>query len=408
MKGSAMNIRLYVGSLLLAATFFGSAGAMAQSQPPIKIGEINSYRLQAAFVEPHKRGMELAIEEINAAGGVLGRKLELHTRDDNSNPADGVRVADELLSREKVDVLTGVMLSHVALGVSNFAKQKKVFYLASEALTDKLIWDNGHKYTYRLRSSTYTVAAMLVPPAAAMKRKRWAIVYPNYEYGQASAAAFKRLLKAAQPDVEFVAEQAVPLGRIDAAATVQALLDSKVDAIFSTIWAGDLLKFLREGRARGLLNKDMKVVSMLIGEPEYLDPLRDEAPEGWVVSGYPWREDKRAENVKFVEAYQKRFKDTPRFGSVVGYSAIHSLAEGIKKAGSTNADALSAAFAGLRVNTPFGDVQYRAIDNQSTMGTHVGTVAIKDGKGVLVDWKYLDGKDFLPPDDEVRKLRPNN
>ncbi|MDM0021867.1 ABC transporter substrate-binding protein [Variovorax saccharolyticus] len=381
---------------------------MAQGQGPIKIGEINSYRLQSAFVEPHKRGMELAIEEINSAGGVLGRKLELHTRDDNSNPADGVRVADELVSREKVDVLTGVMLSHVALGVSNFASQKKVFYLASEALTDKLIWDNGHKYTYRLRSSTYTLAAMLVPPASALKRKRWAIVYPNYEYGQASAAAFKKLLKAAQPDVEFVAEQAVPLGRIDAAATTQALLDAKPDAIFSTIWAGDLLKFLREGRTRGLLNKDMKVVSMLIGEPEYLDPLRDEAPEGWIVTGYPWQEDKRPGNVKFVDAYQKRFKEAPRLGSVVGYSAIYSLAAGIKKAGSTNADALSDAFAGLQVGTPFGDVQYRAIDHQSTMGTHVGTVAVRDGKGVLVDWKYLDGKDFLPSDVEVRKLRPND
>lgn len=400
-----MKIQRIVENVVLASVLT-SAGAVAQAQStPIRIGEINSYRLQSAFVEPHKKGMELAIEEINAAGGVLGRKLELHTRDDNSNPADAVRVAEELVSREKVDVLTGVMLSHVALGVSNFAKQKKTFYLASEALTDKLIWDNGHKYTYRLRSSTYTQAAMLAPHAAAMKRKRWALVYPNYEYGQASAAAFKKLLKATQPDVEFVSDQPVPLGKIDAAATVQAVLASKPDAIFSTLWAGDLLKFVREGQTRGLLNKDMKVVSMLIGEPEYLDPMKDEAPEGWLVTGYPWQQDKSPANVAFVNAYQKKFKDYPRLGSVVGYSAIQSLAAGIRKAGSTDPDKLSAAFAGLTVATPFGQVSYRGIDHQSTMGAHVGTIAVKDGKGVLVNWKYYDGKDFQPSDDEVRKLR---
>jgi len=400
-----MKAQNIVGSLALSSLLVVGGTAAAQNKAPIKIGEINSYRLQPAFVEPHKKGMELAVEEINAAGGVLGRKLELHTRDDNSNPADAVRVAEELVSREKVDVLIGVMLSHVALGVSDFAKRKKMFYLASEALTDKLIWDNGHKYTYRLRSSTYTQAAMLAPEAAAMKRKRWALVYPNYEYGQASIAAFKKMLKAAQPDVEFVTEQPVPVGKIDAAPTVQALLDAKPDAIFSTIWGGDLLKFLREGRTRGLLHKDMKAVAMLMGEPEYMDPMKEEAPAGWVVTGYPWKEDKSPANAAFVNAYLKKFNDTPRLGSVVGYSAIKSLAAGIQKAGSTDPDALSAAFAGLSVATPFGEVTYRAIDHQSTMGAHVGTIAIKDGKGVLVNWKYLDGKNFQPSDQDVRKLR---
>ena len=83
------------------------AAVPAQAQNTIKIGEINSYKAQPAFLEPYKKGMELAIEEANAAGGVLGKKLELITRDDNANPGDAVRVAEELMSREKIDVLTG-------------------------------------------------------------------------------------------------------------------------------------------------------------------------------------------------------------------------------------------------------------------------------------------------------------
>ena len=162
--------------------------------------------------------MELAVEEINAAGGVNGKKIELITRDDNANPGDAVRVAEELVSREKVDVLTGTFLSNIGLAVTDFAKQKKVFFLAAEPLTDKIIWQSGNRYTFRLRPGTYMQAAMLVPEAAKLKKKRWAVVYPNYEYGQSAVATFKELLKAAQPDVEFVAEQAPPLGKVDAGA----------------------------------------------------------------------------------------------------------------------------------------------------------------------------------------------
>ena len=210
----------------------------AQAQNTIKIGEINSYKAQPAFLEPYKKGMELAVEQINAAGGVNGKKLELVIRDDNANPGDAVRAAEELISREKVDVLTGSFLSNIGLALTDFAKQKKVFFLAAEPLTDKIVWQNGNRYTFRLRASTYMQTAMLTPEAAAMKKKRWAIVYPNYEYGQSAAASFKALLKAAQPDVEFVAEQATPLGRIDSGPVVQALADAKPDAIFNKKEAG--------------------------------------------------------------------------------------------------------------------------------------------------------------------------
>ncbi|MFM9997905.1 MAG: ABC transporter substrate-binding protein, partial [Burkholderiaceae bacterium] len=176
----------------------------AMAQEPIRIGEINSYKAQAAFLEPYKKGMELAVDEVNAAGGINGRKIALITRDDNANPGDAVRAAEELLSRERVDVLAGSFLSHIGLALGDFARQKKVFFLASEPLTDKIVWENGNRYTFRLRASTYMQAAMLVPEAVKLKKKRWAIVYPNYEYGQSAALTFKQLMKSAQPDVEFV------------------------------------------------------------------------------------------------------------------------------------------------------------------------------------------------------------
>jgi branched-chain amino acid transport system substrate-binding protein len=246
---------------------------------------------------------------------------------------------------------------------------------------------------------------MLVPEAAKLKKKRWAIVYPNYEYGQSAAATFKQLLKAAQPDVEFVVEQAPALGRVDAGAVAQALADAKPDAIFNVLFGADLAKFVREGNTRGLF-KDRAVVSLLTGEPEYLDPLRDEAPEGWLVTGYPWYSIKNPAHEKFLQAYQRKWKEYPRLGSVVGYTSLMSLAAAIRKAGSTDTEKVIAAFRGLQLDTPFGPVTYRAQDHQATMGAYVGTTAVNQGRGVMKDFRYIDGAAVMPSDAEVKKLRP--
>ncbi|HWK84452.1 MAG TPA: ABC transporter substrate-binding protein, partial [Caldimonas sp.] len=357
---------------LLYAAAFAVLGAFlpVHAQDTIKIGEINSYKAQPAFLDPYKKGWELGVEEVNAAGGVLGKKLQVISRDDNANPGDAVRVAEELVSREGVALICGTFLSNIGLAVTDFAKQKKIFFLASEPLTDKITWQNGNRYTFRLRPNTYMQVAMLVPEAVKLHKKRWALIYPNYEYGQSAAATFKAMLKKAQPDVEFVADQATPLGRVDAGAVVQALADAKPDAIFNVLFGADLSKFVREGNTRELF-KGREVVSLLTGEPEYIEPLREEAPVGWIVTGYPYYGIQTEEHKKFFLAYFRKYNEYPRLGSVVGYSTIMSIAEGLKRAKSTDTEKLVAAFSGMPVTTPFGKIVYRAIDHQSTMGAFV-------------------------------------
>ncbi len=319
----------------LAAAALAAIGALPAAAQPIKLGELNSYKTFPAFLEPYKKGMELAQDEINAAGGVLGRPIEIVSRDDNGSPGDAVRVAEELLSREKAVLLMGTFASNVGLAVADLAKQRKVLFLAAEPLTDKIVWDAGNAYTYRLRASTYMQTAMLVPEAAKLGKKRWAIVYPNYEYGQSATNAFKKQMIALQAGgIEFV-EQAVPLGKIDAGPVVQALLDAKPDAIFSSLFGPDLARFVREGELRGLF-KNRPVFNLLGGEPEYLDPLKEEAPVGWWVTGYPWYAIDTVAHKRFRDAYQAKYKDYPRLGSVVGYSTVKAAAAAIAKAGSTD------------------------------------------------------------------------
>lgn len=378
----------------------------AAENKPIVIGEISSYSTVPAFTVPYRNGWQMAVEEINAAGGLLGgRKLEVISRDDGGKPDDATRHAQELLSSQKADLLAGTFLSNVGLAVSDIALRNKVLFVAAEPLTDALVWDKGNRYTFRLRPSTYMQAAMLAEEAAKLPAKTWATVAPNYEYGQSAVANFKELLKARRPDVEFVAEQWPALGKLDAGATIQALAAAKPEAIFNVTFGADLTKFVREGNLRGLF-EGRAVVSMLTGEPEYLDPLKDETPKGWIVTGYPWDQIKGGAHQRFVQAYEKRYGETPRLGSVVGYTTFMAIADAIRKAGSADTEKLIGTLRGLKFETVFGPVTFRALDQQSTLGAFVGRLDLKDGRGVMVEWRYADGKDYMPPDAVVKKRRP--
>lgn len=393
-------------SLVIAAWAALSAPAIARADE-IKIGEINSYSGLPAFTEPYRKGWQLAVEEINAKGGVNGKTLVVISKDDGGKPADAVTAANELVSKDGVVLIAGTFFSNVGLAVSDFAAQKKVLFLAGEPLTDAVTWSKGNRYTFRLRPSNYMQAAMLAEEAAKLPAKRWATIAPNYEYGQSAVAVFKQLLSAKRPDIEWVGEQWPPQGKIDAGAVIEAIDSTKPEAILNVTFGADLVKLVREGNTRGLF-QGKSVVSFLTGEPEYLDPLKDETPPGWIVTGYPWSSIKTPEHDAFLKAYQAKYNDYPRLGSVVGYVTMKSIAAILAKANSTDTEKLVAAAEGIGVDTPFGAITFRAIDHQSTLGAFVGKTAVQDGKGVMVDSVYRDGAKYLPSDDEVKKLRPQN
>lgn len=395
------NRRGILGSTAAAVLATGLIGGPVLAQAPVKVGELNSYSRFAAFAVPYRNGLQLAETEINAKGGVLGgRKLELVIRDDGATPGDAVRVAEELLTREGASFLVGTFLSNIGLAVSDFANQKKVLFLASEPLTDALTMGAGNPYTFRVRASTYMQTKMLVEAAKAKGVKKWAIVAPNYEYGQSAAASFKKLIKAAIPDAEIVGEQYPALGKIDAGATVSALAATNPDGIFNVLFGADLLPFVREGNTRGLF-KGKTVVSLLTGEPEYMLPLKDETPPGWIVTGYPWEQITDAPHKAFVDAYRAKFNDTPRLGSLLGYVVGYMVRDAINKAGGVETEKLMAALKDMKFDTIVGPVTMRGVDQQSTLGAWVGETAVKDGQGVMTNWKFVDGAAVMFTPEEV-------
>ncbi|MEJ0068862.1 MAG: ABC transporter substrate-binding protein [Pseudomonadota bacterium] len=394
-------------SAVALALFCAATVSTARAQTEIKIGDISSYSAFPAFTDPYRKGWQLAVEEINAAGGVLGKKFLVISKDDAAKPAEAVTAANELVSREGVALLSGTYFSNIGLAVADFAKQKKVFFLASEPLSDAVTMSKGNHYTFRLRPSTYMQGAMLIDEAVKLPAKRWAAVAPNFEYGQAMVAAFKQLLAAKRPDVEWVSEQWPALGNVDAGAITQIISEAKPDALLNVLFGADNVKLVREGNTRGTF-KNLAVVGPLLGEPEYLDPVGSETPSGWIVTGYPWYSVDTPDHTAFLKAYQAKFNDYPRVGSLVGYMTLKAVAAIIAKAGSTDTEKMIAAAEGVAFPSPLGPVHFRASDHQATMGAYVGKTALKDGKGVMVDWHYADGANYLPSEEEVKKVRPRD
>ena len=394
-----------LSSLILAAAFAGAGPAVADDT--IKIGEINSYSAIPSFTEPYRKGWQLALDEINAAGGVDGKKLEVISKDDGGKPADAVTAANELVANDGVAMLAGTFFSNIGLAVSDYAKQKKILFLAAEPLTDAITLSKGNRYTFRLRPAP-TSRRRCSPtrrPSCRRRNGRRSRRITNTASPQSPPS--RSCSPPSAPTLSWVGEQWPPQGKIDAGAVAEAIAKTEPDAIFNVTFGADLVKLVREGETRGLF-KDRAVVSVLAGEPEYLDPLKDETPEGWIVTGYPWNAVSIPDHAAFLKAYQAKYNDYPRLGSVVGYAMLKSAAAILAKAKSTDSEKLVDAAEGINVDTPFGPVTFRAIDHQSTLGAFVGKTALKDGKGVMVDVTYHDGAGYLPSDAEVKAQRPQN
>lgn len=403
-----MKATRFVACLFLAALVLPMlVAAPALAQGPIRIGEVNSFSgIAAPFTGPYKSAVEMAVEEVNAKGGIGGRKVEVIYRDDKGQPAEAVKHAQELVANEKVHLISGTFLSNVGLAVSDWARQNKTLFVAAEPLTEALTWSKGHDHVFRVRPNTYEQGRMLAEKAAKTKYTRWAAIGPNYEYGKRAWETFRDRLKELKRDVQVVGEQWPTLAKIDASAEVGALLARNPEALYVALFGSDWLNFVREAKKRGLFEK-MFVVGILLGEPEYIDPLGLEAPEGMLVTGYPWYDIQIPAHKDWVARFQKKHDRNPVLGSLVGYITYLSIFEAVRKAGSTDTNKLVAAFRGLKVETPIGPITFRALDGQSTMGAWVGTTKLdpKRKVGIMVNHEYVPGERVLPDDEEVKKLR---
>jgi branched-chain amino acid transport system substrate-binding protein len=349
---------------------------------------------------PMTKGAEMAVAEINAKGGVLGRKLELLERDSKASADEAVRLARELIIKDNVDFLVGTLTSAEAPAVSTIAKENKVVFIAPSSKTVQLTSPkNLHPYIFRLASNTDIDGSSGASVIAGWKDvKRVATIAPDYAYGRDAVAAFVNYIKKARPDIEIVDQQWPKLGQSDFTPFITAQMAKRPDAIFCDVYGGDFVTLVKQAAPLGYFKavNNRLVDSGEVGATDVAATLGADYPYGIWADAYDpviWPVGEPAEHKAFVERLKAFTKEPYASGwAIMGYVAVSALAEGIKKAGDTNSDAVAKALLGLTFDTPVGQRTFNADTHETAMGEFWGEM-VKDEHfpfAIMQNPRYID------------------
>jgi branched-chain amino acid transport system substrate-binding protein len=395
-------MRFRVSALLVAA--LSLLPFAAEAQKPIKVGfPMILSGPGALFGEPASKGAQMYVEEINAKGGVLGRKLELVIRDTKGNADEAVRVSRELILKENVDFLVGTLTSAEGPAVSVVAKENKIVFIAPIPKTDQLTAkDKLHPYVFRVAANTTTEGRSAAEIVAKWPVTKVATISPDYAYGQDVTKSFVEHMKKLRPDITIVDQQWPKLGEADYTPFINAQLAKKPDAVFSSLWGGHFVTFAKQAKPLGYFDavKNNVIAVGEAGSPESTKSMGKDYPVGIWGNSYDafyWDTATPAHR-DYTARLSKYLKDEhPSSWAIQGYIGMQFLAEAIKKANSTESDKVSKALLGLSVDSPVGKLTIRESDHQANRGQVYGKT-VMDPKypfAIMKPVEYVDPSKFM-------------
>ncbi len=374
-------MRRWCMCLLTIPVLFSSA---AWAQEPVKLGFIFLMSGRVAYFGMiAKQGAELAVDEINAAGGINGRKVEALFANTQGNPDVAISTVKKFVTEDKVDAVLGIISSKVAAAVTPVMKDLKVPLIITVAMTPVVTGERCNRYTFRVgwNIDYNTKSAALL--AATQDAKRWTSIGPDYRFGYESWKLFKKHLGAMRGDISFAPDSEVvfqPMSTTDWKPHIQKIMNSGSDGILVSLYGGNAIDFVRQGTELGLFDGKREVFLTIASTMEVFMGLGVEMPEGlWVGGGY-WCQANPTQNHKdFLEAYKRRYYAPPSWVSEGSYTGVKVYAEAAKKAGSTDTDAIITALEGLTTEGPGGKFTIRADNHQATRDTFWGKTSKKYG-----------------------------
>jgi branched-chain amino acid transport system substrate-binding protein len=386
--------------LAAACLAVGLAPVAASAENTIKIGFPMPLSGPASvYGVPITKGAEMAVQEINAAGGVLGRKLELIERDSKANADEAVRLARELIIKNNVDFLSGTLTSAEAPAVSTIAKENKIVFVAPTAKTMLLTAPaNLHPYIFRLASNTDIDGRTAASIVAGWKEvKKVATIAPDYAYGRDAVSAFVDYIKKARPETQVVDQQWPKLGQSDFTPFITAQMADQPDAVFCSVFGGDFVTLVKQATPLGYFKaiNNRLVDGGEVGTTDVARALGAEYPYGIWSDAYDpviWPDNEPAAHKAFSERLKAFTKDEYASGwAIMGYASVMALVEGMKKANSTNSDKVAAALLGLSFDTPVGRLTFNPKTHETEMGEFWGQM-VKDDRypfATMKNPKYL-------------------
>ncbi|MGZ3513070.1 MAG: ABC transporter substrate-binding protein [Thermodesulfobacteriota bacterium] len=399
------NLTLF--TVLLAGLFFLQP-IDAKAQGPIKIGIVDTYSGPATvYTYDVRDAFKLAIDEVNAKGGVVGRKIEFTMRDDKFKVDVGLSMAKELVMNEKVDILMGTISSSVTLAISEYCKAEKMPFIVTFSKSDKITGEKGHRYVFCISENTLMIGKSAAAGLAKKPFLKYWIAGDDYEYGHALADGVWNSLKKLKPKVELLGQSWWKLGEPELTPYLTAITAAKPDAVIFASGGVSMVNVMKAAKASGFAEKIPMFIHTAT-ELSTLAPLGMDAPEGVLgTSNYYFYYPDTPKNKAFVKAFKDAYGREPKVGALYGYLAGQFITKALQKAGKMDKEKFIDALSGMKVDSPIGEIEMRAYDHQAMLPMFMDVTKKVPEYPFLIaaDIVTIPGKDAIPSIEEVKKAR---
>jgi branched-chain amino acid transport system substrate-binding protein len=401
-------VRSFVLFIALLATMFFLHPVGANAQAPIKIGIIDSYSgPPSTFTYDVRDAFKLAIDEINAKGGVLKRKIEFTTRDDKFKVDLALSMAKELVMMEKVDILMGTINSAASLAVSEYCKTEKIPFLVTFSKSEKITGEKGHRYVFEVSENTVMIGKAAAAGLAKKSYIKYWIAGDDYEYGHACADATWNTLKKLKPKVELMGQSWWKVGEPELTPYLTAISAKKPDAVIFSPGGATITNLMKVSKTTGFAEK-FPICLHTATEHSNLAPLGADGPEGVIgTSNYHFYYPDTPKNKAFAKAFKDAYGREPKVGALYGYLAAQFISKALMKAGKMDKEKFIDALSGLKVDSPIGEIEMRAFDHQAMLPMYMGVTKKVPEYPFLIatDIVTIPGKEVMPSLEEIKKAR---
>jgi branched-chain amino acid transport system substrate-binding protein len=399
-------LRVFGLVVLLSGLLLHASIASGLAAETYKIGVIQGFSgVFSVYGEETYPACEIAVDKVNAAGGVLGRKMELFKRDTKAQPDTAVRATQDLIGRDKIDVLLGGTGSGELLGALEVTREHKIIHLSSSANAERANIERIHPYFFQMTPNTYMEASSAAKALADYKFKTYVTIALDYEWGHANVETFNEIIKKVNPNAENIGEYWPPLKEVDFSSYITAILNKKPDLVYGVFVGGTFQTFIRQAKGYRFFEK---VKFHCQGMEPDLMALKEEFPEGQrIYSRGAFYAIKGPEMEAFHKEYVKRTGRDPGAFAILAYDNITALAEAIKRAGSFDRDAIAKALESGKFKTLRGELYFRALDHQMNSPMYFSTSYFDKKRGYCIgkDVLVVPGDKTWRSEEEINKMR---
>jgi branched-chain amino acid transport system substrate-binding protein len=406
MKRNGNAVLLKVLVILIVIALVGSYAKNATGEaPPYKIGVI--LPLSGHLATPAKAMLaanQIAAEEFNKAGGILGRKIELEVRDDQIKVETAVRMTKELIERHKVSAIIGSMASNCTLGIKSVTNEHNVLHVNGGSNSEKLVVQAFSKNYFQVQPNSYMEARTQIKFVIDDREiKTYATFCSDYEWGRSFGAICKEILAKERPDIKLVGQWWPPFGETQLTGYITAMLAAKPDCILSAF--GPFPPFAKQARMYGFFEKTKFIVSLFISE---IMALGKEMPEGiYAENRSPFYAINTQKMKAFTEKYHKKENTYPDEFAILSYDAFHALMTGIKNANSFETAAVVKAMENMSFDASSGKRFFRKVDHQMNSPLYIGVTTFVPAYpfAVMKNIKIVTAEETWRSPEEVLRLR---